>query len=75
MAEMLTIPQTVARAKKDGLPISAYTLRQKVKSGAIPSILAGRAKYLLYYPNVVRYLKCETGGDIPPATRQGGNQP
>ena len=72
MTEMLTIPQTVARAKEDGLPISAYTLRQKVKSGAI---LAGRAKYLLYYPNVVRYLKCETGGDIPPATRQRGNQP
>ena len=66
MENMLTIPGTVARAKADGFPISAYTLRRWVKTGTIPARIAGRSKYLFYYPNLTHYLKCEDGGDIPP---------
>lgn len=66
MSDMLTIKQTVERAKADGMPISEYTLRRWVKTGIVPARTAGRAKYLIYYPNLVRYLQCVDGGDIAP---------
>ena len=49
MGNMLTIKQTVARAAAEGMPISEYTLRHWVKVGIIPSRMAGRSKYLIYY--------------------------
>lgn len=58
MADMLTIRQAVQRAKEDGLPVSEYSLRQWVRTGAIPSRKAG-SRALLYYPNLVRYLRCD----------------
>ncbi len=63
MADVLTIRDAVARAKADGLPVSEYTLRGWIKSGVIPVRYAG-SKTLLFYPNLVRYLRCEDGGDI-----------
>ena len=74
MGNMLTIKQTVARAAAEGMPISEYTLRHWVKVGIIPSRIAGRSKYLIYYPNLVRYLQCVDGGDIPPATLTGAGE-
>ena len=71
MADMLTIKQTVERANAAGMPISEYTLRRWVKTGIIPVRTAGRAKYLIYYPNLERYLKCVDGGDIIPAAGGG----
>lgn len=70
MADMLTIKQTVERAKAEGIPISEFTLRRWVKTGIIPARTAGHSKYLIYYPNLERYLKCEDGGDIPPITAE-----
>lgn len=69
---VLTVREAVQRAKEDGLPISEYTLRQWVKSGKIPVRQVGQ-KTLLYYPNLVRYLRCEEGGDntIAPAAPSG----
>ena len=67
MPDVLTIREAVQRAKADGLPISEYTLRQWVKTGAIPTRKVGQ-KALLFYPNLVRYLQCEDGADNPPAT-------
>lgn len=65
MADMLTIRQAVERAKQEGIPVSEYTLRRWVKSGAVPVRVAGQ-KQLLYFPNLVRYLQCVDGGDIKP---------
>lgn len=65
MADMLTIRQAVERAKQEGIPISEYTLRRWVRSGAVPVRVAG-SKQLLYYPNLVRYLQCVDGGDNKP---------
>lgn len=65
MADMLTIRQAVERAKQEGIPVSEYTLRRWVKSGAVPVRVAGQ-KQLLYFPNLVRYLQCADGGDIKP---------
>lgn len=65
MADMLTIRQAVGRARQEGIPVSEYTLRRWVKSGAVPVRVAGQ-KQLLYFPNLVRYLQCVDGGDIKP---------
>ena len=62
MGNVLTIRQAVTRTQADGLPVSEYTLRCWIKAGAIPIRHAG-VKQLIYYPNLVRYLRCEDGGD------------
>ena len=67
MPDVLTIREAVQRAKAEGLPVTEYTLRQWVKSGAIPARKVGQ-KALLFYPNLVRYLQCEDGCDNKPAT-------
>lgn len=64
MADVMTIRNAVQRAKADGLPVSEYTLRQWVKTGAVPARKVGK-KALLFYPNLVKYLQC--GGDNTPA--------
>lgn len=65
--DVLTIRESVQRAKADGLPISEYTLRQWVKTGAVPARKVGQ-KALIFYPNLVRFLQCADGGDNTPAT-------
>jgi len=67
MPNVVTIREAVQRAKSDGLPVSEHALRQWVKSGAIPARKVGQ-KFLLYYPNVLRYLRCEDGSDNKPVT-------
>lgn len=65
MSDMLTIRQAVDRARQEGIPVSEYTLRRWVRSGAVPVRVAG-SKQLLYYPNLVRYLQCVDGCDNQP---------
>ena len=65
MADVLTIRGAVARAKTEGLPVSEYTLRGWIKTGVIPVRYAG-SKTLIFYPNLVRYLQCDDGGDVAP---------
>lgn len=75
MADILTIRETVQRAKKEDVPISEYTLRQWVRSGAVPVRKVGK-KVLIFYPNLLKYLQCE---ETTPATvldkteRRSGN--
>ena len=70
MGNVLTIREAVSRAKAEGVPVSEYTLRSWIKMGLIPVRLIG-AKRLLYYPNLIRYLQCEDGGDIKPVAETG----
>ena len=70
MADMLTIRQAVDRARQEGIPVSEYTLRRWVRSGAVPVRVAG-SKQLLYYPNLVRYLQCFDGCDNQPPQLAG----
>ena len=65
MAEIVTIRQAVQRARDDDMPVSEYTLRQWIKSGAIPVRKVGQ-KALLFYPNLIRYLQCEDRKPTPP---------
>lgn len=67
MPDVVTVREAVKRAKQDGFPISEYTLRQWICTGAIPVRKVGK-KNLIFYPNLVRYLQCEDGGDNKPAT-------
>lgn len=66
MPNVLTIREAVQRSKADGMPVSEYTLRQWVKSGAIPVRKVGQ-KALLFYPNLIKYLQCEDSKPTPPA--------
>lgn len=59
---ILTIKETVERAKARGMPISEYTLRRAIRSGAIPCRIIGK-KYLIAWQNVERWLNCEDGAD------------
>lgn len=61
-ADILTIRETVNRAKAEGLPVSEYTLRNWIKAGRIPVTHAG-TKALVYYPNVVRFIHAANGGE------------
>ena len=74
MPDVVTIREAVARARSDGLPVSEYTLRRWVRTGVIPVRLAG-AKQLLFYPNLVSYLRCENGGDMQPIHAENGVRP
>lgn len=62
MPDVLSVRETVSRAKADGMNISEYALRQWIRNGEIPSRKAGQ-KILIYYPNVMRYLRCENGAN------------
>ena len=67
MPDVLTVREAVQRSKIEGLPISEYTLRRIIKNGGVPVRQVG-SKVLIYYPNLVRYLTCEDGGDNVAAT-------
>ena len=66
MPDVLSIRETVARAKQEGLPVSEYSLRRWIRTGAVPSRQAGRT-VLVFYPNLVRFITCADGGDFHPA--------
>jgi hypothetical protein len=72
MPNVVTIREAVQRAKADGLPISEYTLRQWVRTGAVPIRKVGQ-KALLFYPNLVRYLQCADSCDNASATVATGS--
>ena len=63
-ANVLTIPAAIERARAEGLPVTEYSLRAWVKSGALPVRRIGR-KSLIFWPNLLSFLTCEHGGDIP----------
>ncbi len=62
MANVLTVRETVQRAKAEGLPISEYGLRLLIKQGEIPARSIG-TKLLVYWPNVEAFLTCSAGSD------------
>lgn len=65
MPNVVTVREAVQRAKGDGLPVTEYTLRRWIKTGAIPVRYVGQ-KALLYYPNIVSYIQCTNGSDNVP---------
>ena len=68
MADMLKTRPCVKRAQSEGYDISEYALRQWVRTGAIPARKVGNS-FLIYYPNLIRFLQCTDGGDNSPLSR------
>lgn len=52
---VLSINETVARSKLEGLPVTETALRRWVRDGTLHATYAGR-KALLFWPNVVKLL-------------------
>lgn len=73
MADVLTIRETVNRAKVEGLPVSEYTLRNWIKTGRVPVAHAG-TRALVYWPNVVNYLQNGDPVQLPPVAVDGKNR-
>lgn len=71
MADVVTVREAVERAKREGYPISEYTLRKWIKNGAVPVRKVG-AKCLIFFPNLVNFLQCESGCDNMPDTVAAG---
>lgn len=65
LPNVLTIQQLVERAKKAGYPVSGYTIRRAVKTGALPCRKVGK-KYLVCWDRFIEWVRCENGGDIAP---------
>lgn len=60
--DVMTIREAIQRAKREGLPVSEYSLRGWIRSGAIPVRSVGK-KSLIYFPNLVSFLRCDDGAD------------
>ena len=67
MPNVVTVREAVQRAKAEGLPVTEYTLRRWIKTGAIPVRTVG-SKALLFYPNLTAFLRCDNGADNAPAS-------
>ena len=69
--DVLTIHETVARSKAEGIPVTEYTLRAWIKRGDLPVRKIG-TKSLIYWPNLIAYLSCADGGDNANTTMERG---
>ena len=70
--EIMNVQETVQRCKSEGMPVSEYTLRRAIRSGAIPCRIVGRT-YLVAWSNVRRWLMCTDSADnIPAAVHDSG---
>lgn len=67
MSDTNSINKSVKRANSEGFNVSEYSVRKWIKEGVIPVRKVGN-KALLYYPNLVKFLKCEDGADNTPPT-------
>ncbi len=68
MADVLTIREAVKRARAEGMPVAECALRRWIRQGDIPHRMAGN-KTLIYWPNVVAYLKGEVLPAAAPANK------
>ncbi len=67
---ILTIKETVERSQERGMPLSEYTLRRALRTGAIPCRVLGK-KYLIAWQNVENWLTCADGADNAPVSLSG----
>ena len=68
------LQQVRERCQASGYPVSMYTLRRAVRSGAIPCRVVGRT-YLVPWASVEAWLLCADGGDNRPRETVGGIRP
>lgn len=59
--QLLTINESLKRAKAEGLPIGESYLRRLIKTNTVPHVMTGKVA-LIYYPTLREYITC---GAIP----------
>ena len=64
---VLTVRETVKRAREDGLYCTEYAVRRWILTGEVPSRNIG-SKRLIWYPNLVRYLTFSESGARDPSS-------
>ena len=65
MNDIQNIQDTLQSAHENGIPLTEYTLRRAIKSGALPCRIVGRT-YFISWSNVMKWLMCEDGADNAP---------
>ena len=70
--EFMNMKQVVAKAAELNIPLSEYTLRRAIHDGQLPCRTVGRT-YLIYWENVIRWLKCEECSDSDMVLESGEN--
>ena len=65
MNEIQNIQDTLRSAHENGIPLTEYTLRRAIRSGALPCRIVGRT-YFISWSNVMKWLMCEDGADNTP---------
>ena len=65
MNEIQNIQETLRSAHEKGIPLTEYTLRRAIRSGALPCRIVGRT-YFISWSNVMKWLMCEDGADNTP---------
>lgn len=65
MNEIQNIQDTLQSAHESGIPLTEYTLRRAIRSGALPCRIVGRT-YFISWSNVMKWLMCEDGADNAP---------
>lgn len=63
--DICTVPRLASRAKADGLPISAFSIRRIIREGILPARYIGK-KPVASYSALLRYLSCADGCDNAP---------
>ncbi len=66
MNDIQNIQDTLQSAHENGIPLTEYTLRRAIKSGALPCRIVGRT-YFISWSNVMKWLMCEDGADNTPS--------
>ena len=70
--EVQGIQGTAKRCKAENLGITEYQLRKAIAAGELPVRRPGGGKIvLIYWPNVLRWARCEDGRDNPPPVEDG----
>lgn len=64
-SDVATVARTYERLKADNIPVSMNALRCWVKQEKFPATFIGR-KVLLYYPNVVEFIKTGESKSVTP---------
>ena len=64
--DTLTVRETVARSRMDGIGVSEYSLREMLRKKCFPYHTIGEGKnprVLIYYPNFVDFITGYRNGD------------
>lgn len=70
------IKGTAKRCKAENMGITEYQLRKAIAAGDLPVRKPGGCKsVLIYWPNVLRWARCEDGQDNTPPSGGGGIRP